>query len=291
MAEIRQLRYFVAVAERGSVSQAALDLHLSQSALSESLRKLELELGVELLERSRRGVSTTSAGDVLLTHTRDVIERFDAALEAARGRTGRLRVGFEAAGAGRLSTRSRARMIARFPHVRVEPRRFEWGGEVAALRAGECDVAFVWLPADLTGLHSQIVATEPRFAGLATHHRLATREQIHVDELNGEPIMWTRRAPRYWVDWWAVNPRPDGSEPRWGPENDNVEEMLEQVADGSAYCIVPASMTEFYARPDLAWIPIADVDPLRIALAWRERDTSPLVAAFATIVRELAEDA
>ena len=100
--------------------------------------------------------------------------------------------------------------------------------------------------------------------------------------------MWTRRAPRYWVDWWAVNPRPDGREPRWGPENENVEEMLEQVADGSAYCIVPASMTEFYARPDLRWVPITDVDPLRIALAWRERDTSPLVAAFAAVVRELS---
>jgi hypothetical protein len=50
-------------------------------------------------------------------------------------------------------------------------------------------------------------------------------------------------------------------------------------------------MTEFYARPDLAWIPIADVDPLQIALAWRERDASPLVAAFAAIVRELTEHA
>jgi DNA-binding transcriptional LysR family regulator len=64
--------------------------------------------------------------------------------------------------------------------------------------------------------------------------------------------------------------------------------MLEQVADGSGYAIVPRSMTEFYARPDLAWIPLADVDPLRIALAWRERDASPLVHAFAEIVRELA---
>jgi DNA-binding transcriptional LysR family regulator len=64
--------------------------------------------------------------------------------------------------------------------------------------------------------------------------------------------------------------------------------MLEQVADGSAYCIAPASMTAFYARPDLVWVPIPDVDPLRIALAWRERDTSPLVAAFLGIVRELS---
>jgi len=215
------------------------------------------------------------------------VRAFDAALDAARGQTGRLRVGFEAAGAGRLSTQARARFLARFPHVRVEPRRYDWGGEVAGLREGECDVAFVWLPADLTGLQSEIVATERRFAGLAYQHPLAGRRELAVDELNAEPIMWTRRAPRYWVDWWAVNPRPDGSEPRWGPENENVEEMLEQVADGSAYCIVPASMTEFYARPDVVWVPIVDIDPLRIALAWRERDATPLVAAFAGIVREL----
>jgi DNA-binding transcriptional LysR family regulator len=295
MAEIRQLRYFVAVAERRSVSQAALDLHLSQSALSESLRKLEDELGVPLLERSSRGVAPTPAGEALLLEARAAIASFDAALETARraaqGEAGRLRVGFEAAGAGRLSTQARARFLARFPRVRVEPRRFEWGGEVAALREGDCDVAFVWLPADLTGLRWEHVASERRYAGLAAGHRLAGRPELSVLELNDEPIMWTRRAPRYWVDWWAVNPRPDGSEPRWGPENDNVEEMLEQVADGSAYCIVPVSMTEYYARPDLAWIRISDVDPLRIALARRERDDSPLVRAFAEVVRELAGEA
>jgi DNA-binding transcriptional LysR family regulator len=291
VAEIRQLRYFVAVAERGSVSGAALDLNLSQSALSEALRKLELELGVPLLERSSRGVAPTVAGEALLAEAREVIDRFDGALDSARraakGQTGRLRVGFEAAGAGQLSTQARARFLARFPQVRVEPRRFEWGGEVAAVREGECDIAFVWLPADLTGLRWELVASERRYAGLAAGHRLAARPQLSVLELNDEPIMWTRRAPRYWVDWWAVNPRPDGSEPRWGPENDNVEEMLEQVADGSAYCIVPASMTQYYARPDLAWVEISDIDPLRIALAWRERDASPLVAAFASVVGEL----
>ena len=82
-------------------------------------------------------------------------------------------------------------------------------------------------------------------------------------------------------------PAPERRGTALGPENENVEEMLEQVADGSAYAIVGASMTEFYARPDLAWVPITDIDPLRIALAWRERDANPLIAAFAATVREL----
>jgi len=295
VAEIRQLRYFVAVAERLSFSRAALDLHISQPALSEAVRRLEIELGVELLERSSRHVAMTVAGQTLLDEAVGVVARFDDALaktrEAAHGRAGRLRVGFVAAGAGRLNTRARARFARRFPHVRVEPRRFEWGGEVAALRDGECDVAFVWLPAEPTGLHAEIVAVEPRYAGLGAEHRLATRGELSILELNAEPIMWTRRAPRFWVDWWAVNPRPDGSEPVWGPENDNVEEMLEQVAEGGAYCIVPRSMTEFYNRPDLVWLPIVDIDPLRVALAWVENRASPLVDAFADVVRELAAEA
>ncbi len=107
-------------------------------------------------------------------------------------------------------------------------------------------------------------------------------------DLREEPVMWTRKAPRSLVDWMAVNPRPDGSEPVWGPSNDNVEECLEQVAAGAAVCISPASMAAYYARPDLAWVPILDVEPLRIALGWMEGEQTPLVAEFARIVRELA---
>ncbi len=294
MAEIRQLRYFVAVAERLSFSRAALDLHISQPALSEAVRKLEDAVGTPLLERSSRRVALTAAGESLLPEAREILERLDAALARARdvghGRAGRLRVGFEAAGAGRITTQARARFVRRHPQVRVEPRRFEWGGEVAGLREGDCDVAFVWLPADTTGLRVEPVVTEPRYAGLHAGHRLARRDAVSIVELNREPLMWTRRAPRPWVDWWAVNPRPDGSEPAWGPENDNVEEMLEQVAGGAAYCIVPRSMTEFYPRPDLAWVPIADVDPLRVVLAWPERGAAVLAEAFAAVVREVVAE-
>lgn len=292
MAEIRQLRYFIATAERSSFSQAALDLHISQPALSEAIRKLEVELGVQLLERSTRQVSMTPAGEALLHEGRLAVAGFDRALdqaqEAALGRAGRLRIGFEATGAGALNSQARARLARRFPQVRVEPKRLEWGGEVEALRNGDCDVAFVWLPADSTGLVFEVVAREERFAGLASDHPLAGRAAISIDELNAEPIMWTRRAPKFWVDWWAVNPRPDGSEPTWGPENDNMEEMLEHVAAGAGYCLGPRSVTEFYRRPDLEWVPIPDIEPLRIALGWRANEASPLVPAFVDIVRELS---
>ena len=292
MAESRDLRYFVAVAERQSFSRAAEALPLSQSALSEAVRRLESEIGTQLLRRNSRRVELTPAGEVLLADARDVLGQLDHAIDraerAGRGEVGRLRVGFEASGAGELSTLARARFAREHPGVRVEPKRFDWGGEAAGLRDGACDVAFVWLPNDLSGLEGEEIISERRYGGLPKGHRLARKPCISIMDLKDEPIMWTRRAPRLWVDWWAVNPRPDGSEPIWGPENENVEEMLEQVAEGAAICIAPRSMATHYARPDLAWVPIDDIEPLRIALCWRRADNSPLVSSFARLTRELA---
>ncbi|MFB7209358.1 hypothetical protein [Streptomyces sp. NPDC056255] len=90
------------------------------------------------------------------------------------------------------------------------------------------------------------------------------------------------------MNWWAVNPSPDGSSPRWGPTNDNVEEMLEPVAEGSATCFAPMSMSRYYARPDLTWVPLTDAEPLRTVLARVDGTDSGLVRGFARVVRELA---
>ncbi|MET8144909.1 LysR family transcriptional regulator [Sphaerisporangium sp. NPDC005288] len=289
--ELRQLRYLVAIDEAGNLRRAAETLYVSQPALSYSLRTLESELGVRLFDRHAGGVTATDAGrDVVAEARRTVAQagRVTAAAERhRRGETGVLRVGFEASGAGRLTTRARAEFARRNPGVRVEPKRFDWGQEAAALREGRVDVAFVWLPADLAGLRAEVVHTEERVVGLPSGHRLAGRDGVSVLEVNDEPLMWTERAPRAWVDWWAVNPRPDGSAPRWGPTNDNVEEMLEQVAEGAAICFAPASMAIYYARPDLSWVPLTDVEPLRVALAWADGADAALVRGFAQVVREL----
>ncbi|MCO5972948.1 LysR family transcriptional regulator [Actinoallomurus soli] len=290
--ELRQLRYLVVIDDEGNLGRAAERLYVSQPALSYALKNLEAEFGVRLFDRHAGGVTATAAGRDVLAEARRTLQQADRVTAAAdrhrRSATGVLRVGFEASGAGELTTRARAEFARRHPGVRVEPKRFDWGEEAAALRDGRVDVAFVWLPADLAGMRSEVVHTEPRIVGLPAGHPLAGRTGLSILDVKDEPLMWTERAPRAWVDWWAVNPRPDGSPPRWGPTNDNVEEMLEQVAEGAAICFAPASMARYYARPDLAWVPLTDVEPLRVALAWPEGTESPLVHGFAGVVRELA---
>lgn len=290
--ELRQLRYLLAIADAGNLGRAAESLFVSQPALSYALRRLESELGVRLFDRHAGGVTATAAGLDIVAEARRTVRQADRVAAVAerhrRGRTGVLRVGFEATGAGELTTRARSAFARAHPGVRVEPKRFDWGGEADALRSGDVDVAFVWLPADLSGLHAEIVHTEPRIVGLPSGHRLAGHEAVGILDVGDEPLMWTERAPREWVDWWAVNPRPDGSEPRWGPTNDNVEEMLEQVAEGVAICFAPSSMARYYTRPGMVWVPLTGVEPLRVALAWADGADGPLVRSFAEIVRSLA---
>ncbi|GAA2165146.1 LysR family transcriptional regulator [Actinomadura napierensis] len=289
--ELRQLRYLVAIADAGNLGRAAESLFVSQPALSYALRRLESELGVRLFDRHAGGVTATAAGLEIVAEARRTVRQAEKVTAAAerhrRVRTGVLRVGFEASGAGELTTRARAEFARAHPGVRVEPKRFDWGGEADALRSGQVDVAFVWLPADLTGLHAEVVHTEPRIVGLPAAHPLAGREAVGILDVKDEPLLWTERAPREWVDWWAVNPRPDGSEPRWGPTNDNVEEMLEQVAEGTAICFAPSSMARYYTRPGLVWVPLTGVEPLRVALAWTDGADGALVRSFAAVVREL----
>lgn len=292
--DTRVLRYFVAVAERLSFTRAARELFVSQPALSRQIRQLEEELGVPLFVRTGRDIQLTRAGAALLPAARRLVldwrEAVRSARSAAAAEAAVLRVGFVATVGGGLARRARAVFAGEHPGVVVEPKRFDWGGEAEALRQGLANVAFLWLPTDTSGLRLRVVATEPRWVALARDHPLAARDAVGIADLAGEPLAWTRRAGREWVDWWAVNPRPDGSAPLWGPENDNVEEMLEHVAAGSAVCIAAESMASYYAHPELAWRPVVDIEPLRVAVAWAEADANPLVERFVATVVALAGD-
>ncbi|NUU23982.1 MAG: LysR family transcriptional regulator [Streptomycetaceae bacterium] len=292
--ELRELRYFVAVAESRHVGRAAERLFISQPSLSHAIRQLERELGIALFTRHSRGMEPTEAGHDLLDYARRVLRAAEQFEEVARthatGDAGRLRLGFQASGAGTLGPRIRTRFAALRPGVELELQRYNWGGEVPALRAGEVDVAYVWQPNDLTGLASLRLAEEQRVIALPVDHPLAGHPELTLAQIRDVPLAWTRQAPRAWVSWWAVDPRPDGSEVRWGAENRNAEEMLENVASGQGASIAPASMGAFYARPDIVWVPLVDTEPLRIDLAWDPAAAGPLVDAFVAAARDVVED-
>jgi DNA-binding transcriptional LysR family regulator len=293
--EIRQLRYFVAVAEARHFGRAAETLFISQPSLSYAIKSLEKGLGVELFRRHARGVDLTEAGADLLPTAKAVLSQVrwidDLAERHRAGSAGRLRIGFEASGAGRLSTMARSKFAQQHPNVRIEPRSFGWRQEVKALHDDVVDIAFIWLPADSSGLHVEVIAEEIRMCAVARDHPLAGRETLTIMDIAEEPVMKTKTAPQEWLDWWVVNPRPDGSEPTWWPRTaENTEELLEQVAEGGCVATVAASVSTYYPRQDLAFIPIVDIEPVKIALGWVEGNESPLVESFAAIVRELAAE-
>ncbi|ONI77065.1 hypothetical protein ALI144C_33740 [Actinosynnema sp. ALI-1.44] len=292
--DTRVLRYFVAVAECLSFTEAANRLYVAQPSLSRQIKQLEARLGTDLFVRASSAITLTRAGEALLDAARQQLSGWQHTLRlvrtAAAAESNVVRVGFVATGGGALARQARAVFTERYPDATIAPKRFDWGGEAQALRDGLADIAFVWLPADLTGLRSRVVADEQRWVAMRSSHPLARQDKIRIDDLRDEPLMWTRVASPEWVDWWAVNPRPDGSTAVWGRENDNVEEMLEHVATAtSGVCIGPESMASYYTHPDLTWRPLVDVDPLRIALAWPEDSASPLVARFAEIASALAD--
>lgn len=284
--ELRQLRYLVAIADHENLGRAARSLYLTQPALSYALKGLESRLGVRLFDRHPAGVAPTPAGVEVVRQARRVLseaDRLTGIADRYRQPVGELRIGFEASGAGDLAARVYAEHGRREPGTRLALKRYDWGGEAAALRAGEVDVAFVWQPADLTGLAYRLVACRPRVVGMAAGHRLAESDVLSLSDVANEPLMWTRQAPREWVDWWAVNPRPDGSAPVWGATNDNVEEMLDMVAAGSGICFAPEDLARYYDRPGLEWRPLSDADPLHIVVAWRVGETRDSVSRFTAL--------
>jgi DNA-binding transcriptional LysR family regulator len=289
---LRRLSQLVVLSEELNFHRAAERLHLGQPALSRSIRQLEREIGGELVTRTTRRVALTPLGERLVAGTRTALAEIDAIVAgvsaAARGAEGPLRVGFKAGASGRLLTPTVKAFRERHPQIELELRRLEWVDQVEALLEDRVDVSFVWLPEDVSGLQVQELGAEERCIGVARDHPLAGRTSVVLSELAHEPVVTSRSVPDRIARWWSAIPRPDGSTPPLGPAVDSVEEMLEVVAQGRALCFVARSFEAFYGRPDVAFVPVVDLDPAPLALTWRTGDQRPAVVAFREVAARTA---
>ncbi|GGN96689.1 LysR family transcriptional regulator [Nocardia rhizosphaerihabitans] len=219
----RDLRYFVAVADRLNFTAAAEALYVSQPALSKQIRKLESQLGAALFVRDTRSVALTSVGEALLPQARRVLvawETAESAVESAKAaQQAGLSIGISTSPGRGILPAVRSRFATAFPDAKPVLRQVSWDDPTAGLADGSTDVAFVWLPlADGDRYRWLVVATEPRLVALPETHPLAARDSIAFTELLDEPFLALPTSAGVLRDYWLALDERAGHPPVVGAE-------------------------------------------------------------------------
>jgi DNA-binding transcriptional LysR family regulator len=292
--ELRELSAFVAIAEEGGMSAASRRLHVSQSALSQTVGALERKLGVKLLERSSTGVRPTEAGTLLLAEARAVLARHDQALRTlasyATLGSGAIRLGIPLELAPEVLPRALAKFAADYPNTRIVPRHLSTAAQFAALRRAELDVGLVRERPPGSEFDAMLVARENLGALLGSElaARLVGPGGVRLDELAA--LQWVgfpRSDSAAWYDALTGilrshgvdigSPAPDGQELI-------ASVKFTAVSTGQAFALAPES--GLHPLPDnVTWSPLVG-QPLvrRTWVVWpadsRRRDIGRFIASF-----------
>jgi len=290
--ELRVLGYFVAVAEELHFGRAAARLHIAQPSLSVQIRNLERSLDTPLFNRTSRGVSLTPAGEVLLDHARPLLAAAQVAAAATRqvGRSldQKLVVGFQANAAAELTPKVLAAFRQDHPGVQVQMRSYPFADPTAGLGDGSADVAFIRPPMpENHGIQAQELFTEPRVVAMPESFRLASRPMLFVEELLEEPFV-ARHAPQLWRDFWLGTDARGGEEPIIGADVGTVDECFEAILSHQGIAFTQASTQRFYNWPGLTFVPVVDLPPSTVSIAWREDTASPAARAFVHTAQQVA---
>ncbi|GLK66522.1 LysR family transcriptional regulator [Hansschlegelia plantiphila] len=282
---LRQLRYFIAVAEGGTVSGAAQELAVSQSAVTESIKALELDLGVLLFERRRRGLSVTYEGQQFHRHARRILSAVSDARQSlgsdAAEQTGSLNFGVTTLVAGYVLSDLLERY--RRAHPEIALRAIEDGGEYLEhlLIGGELDVAIMDISnrRDHGALQVEVIESSSYKLWLPIGHRLAESEIVAAAELDGEKLIALS------VDEIADGPErllaALGARPEIAFRTRSVEAVRSLVATGAGVALLP----DLFYRPwslegdRIESRRLAETLPvIQVGVAWRRGSALPQAA-------------
>lgn len=281
--DLRHLRHFAAVAETRHFGRAAERLHLAQPALSQSVRQLEKELGVELFTRTTRQVSLTPAGEFLHGEAKRVLAAVEESVQGVRriaqGRSGLLRVAFTGTAAfGQLPLI--ARLVKReLPGVALEIHADQLTPtQVAGLRAGRIDLGVLRPPVDDPGLRTRTLARERLVLALAADHPLAGATEVDPADLTAENFVMYADSHSSVNSAVLRTCEAAGFTPRREHGAPGTSVLLALVAAGLGVALVPESVRAA-SLEGVVYRDVAGAATVDLALAWRGDETSPLVEA------------
>jgi DNA-binding transcriptional LysR family regulator len=290
--ELRQLRYFVAVAEELHFGRAAARLHLAGPPVSQLVRRLERDLGVALLTRTTRRVELLPAGQALLPRAREILAAADGAehdaRSAAAGELGHLAIGFTGSMTYALLPQLAKALRAELPGVVLDLHgEMLTPTQVDGLAGGTLDLALLRPPVRDAGLRTEPAGTEPLVAVLPGEHPLAALAEVPVERLAGEGFVVYPSAVRSVVhDAVEAVCAAHGFAPTVAMEVAETSTLVSFVAAGLGVALVPASARHMTVA-GAVYRPLAgpSTHDVELALCWRAGDERPVLLRALDVAR------
>jgi len=288
--ELRQLKYFLAVAEDLHFGNAARRMNISQPPLSQQIKQLEDELGTKLFERTSRSVALTPEGDFLMKEAQSVLDKLDRATETvkamARGEEGQLTIGFVVI----LNQSKLPEVIrdfrSRFPNVRLELKELSTNSQLSALSSGDLDIGFIRAYGHkLNGFRSKTYLKENYVLALPDHHPLAGDSEVRLSDLTDDAlIMFNREYQPDLFDFIIRKFTDAGVKPKMIQETNRRLTAIALVAAGMGVSPVPES-TKRLGREGVVYLPIADPFPtIEVIAVWPENRNSHVLESFVQVM-------
>lgn len=289
---INQLKYFIAVAEYKSFTKAANQYYISQTAITQQIHALEEQMGVSLIDRTRRPIALTPAGNVFLIEAKAIVERMNTALsrvhDASTGLVGTLRIGYT-----KGYERSNLSNILRsfhldYPNILITCYRCDTDMLAAGLFNNDYDIIFTWDSTNILqedNIEYKLMELAPLSVALYSSHPLARRNSLSRKELKGEPILYMSPSgspESYGDNHFLELYKQAGYQPNILFRSSDIESILMMVAAEEGISILPSYVTNKLADADnLTFVPlIGEGEFEQIIAVWRQEDQSPALRQF-----------